>query len=256
MNARFARRSLQAAFVFLTRLPLGGKRPFEADELRWSSAFFPLVGLALGGGLAVVHAVSSWAVGAWGAAVVTVSISLITTGAFHEDGLADTFDAIGGGYTRERILEILKDSRVGTYGAAALTLGLMTRVVCLASMATGAAPALMVIESISRAPPVVVLTVVPYATRPDAAKSRDVAQGTVRQAFVAVGTAGIILVGAYIFGAISGGGAMGIVLLVTTVAALSARYLSQKVGGITGDFLGAIQQLVALALWLVWAAPL
>lgn len=255
MNARRVVRSLRAAFVFLTRLPVGGGRPFDAIELRWSSAFFPVVGLALGAGLAVVHAVANWAIGAWGAAVVTVGVSLVTTGAFHEDGLADTCDAVGGGYTRERILEILKDSRVGTFGASALALSLVARVGALASMKTGAASALIVIESLSRAPPVVVLAFVPYATRPAVAKSRDVAQGAAAQAVVAVSTAALVLGGACVFGAVSVSSAVGIALLAASVCALSTRYLARKVGGMTGDFLGAIQQLVALALWLAWAAP-
>jgi len=256
MNTRLALRSLQAAFVFLTRLPLAGGPPFNEDELRWSSAYFPIVGLVLGFGLAMVHAVVIGVLGAWGAAIVTVSVSLIATGAFHEDGLADTFDAIGGGYTREKVLEILKDSRIGTYGAAALSMVLMARVICLASIPASAISALLIIESLSRAPPVVVLATVPYATRSAAAKSRDVATGGVAQAAVSIGIAAFILLGACILGAVQANGAIGLVALFFVVTVASTRYLSRTVGGITGDFLGAIQQLVALAGWLAWTASI
>ena len=255
MNVRLALRSVRAAFAFLTRLPVGGRQPFNAEELRWCSAHFPLVGLCIGAMLAVVHHASLSVLGVWGAAVMTVSASLILTGAFHEDGLADTFDAVGGGYTRDQILEILKDSRIGTYGVAALTLVLVARVACLAVLGAAAAPALIVIESVSRAPPVAILSLVPYATRPPVAKSKELAKSSDAQAILAVAWATVVLLGAWVTGVVRFGGAVGIAVLSGGVAALAAWRLSRTVQGVTGDFLGAIQQLVAVSLWLVWAAP-
>lgn len=245
---------VRAAFAFLTRIPVGSG-PIGPEDLLWSSAFFPLVGLALGVTLAALHMTLGLVLGPWGAALLTVGASLLLTGAFHEDGLADTFDAIGGGYTRERVLEILKDSRIGTYGASALSLSLVARVVCVATLGSAAPPAFVVIECLSRAPPVVVLAVLPYATRPPEAKSKDVAAGGVPQAVWALATALGMLVGACVVGVLEGVSAVGLLLLGGAVAALSASRFARTVGGVTGDFLGAIQQLVAVALWLAWAAP-
>src|SRR5206468_2954946 len=103
----------RAAVTFLTRVPVGGF-PFTAKEWRWCSAWFPLVGAGVGMGAAVV-CWATQAAGPWVSAVLAIAASLLITGAFHEDGLADTADALGGSPVgdREKIFEILKDSRIG-----------------------------------------------------------------------------------------------------------------------------------------------
>jgi len=117
-----ALRGLPAAFGFLTRLPVGGF-PFSPDELRWSSAHFPLVGAVLGAALAAVMMLSARA-GTVVAATLAVSAGMLLTGAFHEDGLADTADALGGATDRDKLFVILRDSRIGSFGAAALCMAL------------------------------------------------------------------------------------------------------------------------------------
>lgn len=112
--------------------------------LRASAAHFPAVGWVVGGLTAAVFAV--WTIvlppqpaSAWLAAVLSTSFSVVLTGAFHEDGLADTADGLGGGLTRERALDIMKDSRIGTYGAIALMLALGTKLGLLVLLEIGRA---------------------------------------------------------------------------------------------------------------------
>lgn len=254
LNLRAQFRALRGAMTFLTRLPVGGY-PFSADELRRSSGYFPAVGCALGAMQAVLHTGLGWLLGPWSAALGTVAFAVWITGAFHEDGLADTADALGGGYTKSRVLEILKDSRVGTFGAAALCLSLLARVLALAAAGPTAPAALIVIEAVSRAPPVIMLALIPYATRPEVAKSKDIAEGQFAQAAQAALTAAIVLIAAVVGGAL--GPLVGCLLvgLAWVIASVAGRVFVRAVGGLTGDFLGAVQQLVALAMWIVWVRP-
>ena len=127
-----------AAFTFLTRLPLGSA---QTDALRPSLAdaswAFPLVGLVIGaiGGIAYAIA-SALALPALAAALIAVATTALITGALHEDGLADTADGFGGGATRESKLDIMRDSRIGTFGVLALIFSIGLRVVAIADVGT------------------------------------------------------------------------------------------------------------------------
>jgi adenosylcobinamide-GDP ribazoletransferase len=122
---------LLAATQFLTRIPIRLRRePDVAASVPW----FPVVGAIVGGVVGGVGAGLWHLVPPLVAASVAIAFGLLITGAFHEDGLADVADAFGGGWTVERRLEILKDSRHGSYGVAALCSSIVVRVVCLGSM--------------------------------------------------------------------------------------------------------------------------
>ncbi len=129
-------RGVRAAFVFLTRVPVGGF-PYTDDEWRWAAAHFPLVGALLGTVVGAVDYVLL-PLGELAAALGAIGVSLFLTGALHEDGLADTSDALGGAFARDKILAILKDSRVGTFGACALVLSIVGRAALLARLGPGA----------------------------------------------------------------------------------------------------------------------
>ena len=120
-------RGFRCAIIFLTRVPVGGDGYQDADW-RWSTAWFPAVGALIGMILGGVWWVCTPALTPWVIAGLILSISLLLTGGFHEDGLADTADGLGGGYTTDRVLTILKDSRVGAFGAMALFCALILRV--------------------------------------------------------------------------------------------------------------------------------
>jgi adenosylcobinamide-GDP ribazoletransferase len=237
-------RASRAAFVFLTRLPLGGF-PYAPEEWRSASAYFPVVGAALGaftGG--VFHLLRP--VGPLGAAFLALGATLLATGAFHEDGLADTSDALGGAFDREKLFAILKDSRVGAFGACAVVLSVGARAALIAELDARALSALVFVGTVARAAPVWQMVALPYAT-PAASKSRDITRAGPTQALIAsfwALLAGALLVAAHRITMARAG----VVLLATVVVAIVTAWRYEKrAGGVTGDFLGATEQLCELA---------
>ena len=126
------------AVQFLTRVPVPGAMSGTMDTykaaLQASVVYFPLVGVLIG----LFTATINWTAGCfWSplvAAILAVATEALLTGAFHEDALADATDALGGGWTREQVLEILKDSRHGTYGVLALVLGVSLRIALISNL--------------------------------------------------------------------------------------------------------------------------
>lgn len=243
-------RGIRAAAHFLTRIPVGGT--FTARDWQWSTAWFPLVGAAIGALMALVFVATSRA-GHSVAATMAVACSLLLTGAFHEDGLADTADALGGAMSRARLFEILKDSRVGTFGAAALVVSILLRVLLLTRLGDAGVVALVVSQSVSRAPPVVLMALVPYVTADKEAKSRLVTRARAPQALVAIATATLVLAVAIGRGHLSRLEVEALASASVAVTAVCSWRFRARAGGITGDFLGATQQLVELAVLLAIA---
>ena len=128
--ATMARRQMhtfRAAVMFLTRVPVGRAREFRLEDLARSAIYFPVVGalVGLGGGIALL---TSYAVPSFVAVLICMLVTLCITGGLHEDGLADCADGLVGGKDPERRLEIMKDSRIGTYGAVALWFSLTAKI--------------------------------------------------------------------------------------------------------------------------------
>ncbi|MGY6412046.1 MAG: adenosylcobinamide-GDP ribazoletransferase [Alkalilacustris sp.] len=225
---------------FLTRLPVRDPGLWSPARMARIPAWFPAVGVLTG---AVMAAVWLGAGALWPpalAAVMAVAAGLLLTGAFHEDGFADACDGLGGGVTRERALEIMRDSRLGTYGAAGLGLMLAGRVLALAAMAPVAgAAALVAGQALSRASAVIAIATGRYAR--DHGTAKPVQEGVGRgDLFMALGmAAGVAAVSmlwlppaalaAGLVGAALGHGIM-------------RGYYARKLGGYTGDCLGAVQQ--------------
>jgi adenosylcobinamide-GDP ribazoletransferase len=244
-------RGVRAAFTVLTRIPVGGF-PYSDEEWQRSAAHLPLVGSVLGALLGGVWLASVRA-GYLVAAVVVVAASLLLTGAMHEDGLADTADALGGGSDRERVLAILKDSRIGAFGSAALTVAILLRVALLARLGPGAPVALAFTQCASRLVPVWLMAALPYVTDAEVAKSRAVVATS--RAEVVVATAWVTGLGVFLglsrtFTVVELVVPAGVAGLVALVA---GRYFRARVGGITGDFLGASQQLTECGMLLALA---
>lgn len=241
---RAALRGVRAAFVFLTRVPLGG-HPYATAEWSWAPAHFPLVGLALGAALAALHRLL-WPVGALPDAALVLSASLLLTGALHEDGLADTSDALGGAFDQARTLEILKDSRLGTFGACALFVSLLGRVTLLARLGTDARWALVLVGCAARLGPVWQMVSLPYLVR---AGTKSNHLTGVRSPQLAVATLWVLLaLGTAValrHASFARVAALAFVLAAITV--LTGWRYARRVGGVTGDFLGATEQLCELA---------
>ena len=238
--------ALRASLTFLTRIPVGGF-PYPPKTWEWISIWFPLVGALLGALQALI-----W-VGMDGhsdptRAIVVVIVGLVVTGGFHEDGLSDSVDALGGAYDRDNVMRILKDSRIGAFGALALIVALMLKVSLLVDLGALAPVGLVLGQSLSRALPVMQLGVQPYARRDDPqSKSRDVARSGRAQAFIAAAWVGAIAWGALAWGVPAHGviGALGAMLAVGVVLGV---YFQRRAGGLTGDFMGTLQQVSELGI--------
>ena len=242
------------AVQFLTRVPVPRRVGFEPDWLNQSARHFPLVGAGVG----AVAALVLWAASALFPPAVAVGLSmaatLLLTGGFHEDGLADTCDALGGAVSRERALEIMKDSRIGSYGALGLLIVLGLKAAALTALPLALAiPATLLAHCASRAAAVLLIRWLPYAGDIAHAKAKPLAQRVSRAgAWVAMAwVAALALLLCWRAPAQAPLIATGLVL--TCIATLaSARWLQRRLGGYTGDALGATQQVSELLVLLGW----
>ena len=228
------RREWQAfwlAMGFLTRIPVPVTVDYSQRLMNQCSVYFPLVGLLLGGLYAGLYTLLA---GFWSPLVcvlLVLGFHLWITGAFHEDGMADCADGLGGGYTVARRLEIMKDSRVGTYGAAALGLTLALKVALL----TDTQPvwlALLLAPAISRLTPLCLMRALVYVSDPDTSKSKPVAEGFSGQR-LGVAVAGVAAL------ALVAGVALEALVAVVSVLLVWGAMLRRSLGGYTGDALGA-----------------
>ncbi len=244
-------RGMRAATTLLTRAPVGGF-PYSDLEWRWAGAHLPAVGALLGVFYGGVWLASLRAGPLVAAAVVTLA-SLVATGAIHEDGLADTADALGGGRTRERVLAILKDSRIGAFGSAALTMALVLRVALIARLGPHAPLALVFTGAASRLAPVWLMAALPYVTDPGVARSGAIVAAGRAQGLAAAGWVALITGAIGIQRGFSVLELAGVWAVAVVVALACGRVFRARVGGITGDFLGAAQQVGECAMLLALA---
>ncbi len=241
---------LVLALVWLTRLPVGRFLPANPPELARAAWAFPLVGAILGTLAAAIYGLAIWlGLTTTLAALLAIAVLVWATGGLHEDGLADFADGMGG-RTPERRLEIMRDSRIGSYGV--LTLGLVSalRVAALAALPPqGAVAALFVAPVLSRAGMVLAMAMLSPARRDGLGK------GAGRPSSFGVSLA-LIIAAAAILGLSSLGlGALIAVLLAGVAAQFYVQRLAQKrLGGLTGDVLGAVQQAQECAILIAFAA--
>jgi len=245
------------ALQFLTRLPVRLER-FEPAWLNDCVRHFPLVGMGVGafGALVLVGSAQLWP--AWVAAVLALAATVALTGGFHEDGLADTVDALGGVVSRDRALAIMKDSRIGSYGALALGLSLLLRAALLAVLATwpmwAAVAALLASHALARAAAVGVMVSLPYGGDAEQVKAKPLALAVAPRNFgIALGWCGLLLL------ALAAAGAplprLCWALAAAAAAALLMRqWLQRRLGGYTGDGLGATEQFAEIAVLLAFTA--
>jgi adenosylcobinamide-GDP ribazoletransferase len=241
------------ALRFMTVLPVRSSETLDADWLPRASKYFPAVGVVVGLAAAVVFAVASRYWGGYVPAILAVTASAIMTGALHEDGLADTADGFGGGRSRDARLAIMKDSRLGTYGALALIFSVGLRVAALALMAPSYAwAALIAAHAGARAATTWAMNSLPYAGDPaatrisysDAALDRS---GTT--------TAVLVTLAALLPALLKAPSALFAGLILAALSTLLAVGLARRlIGGYTGDVLGAVEQGAEVAFLLGLAA--
>lgn len=249
--------SFIAAVQFLTRLPVGRAAAPSVAALNRCALFFPLVGALIGLFTAAVLGAGCWLWPMWLAVILALTAEACLTGAFHEDALADFFDAFGGGWTREDVLRILKDSRVGTYGAIALLLGVALRAAAMMAIVQQSGlenwtiwgSAIVASSAIGRWVIVLTLVGIRPVSQSDASLSRDIgARMGWRDlcyssvlCLPAVAPFALLMPMQFL---------LAILLLVPAIWTLW-RSIRRKLGGVTGDCLGCAcyisQVLVLLA---------
>lgn len=247
-RARGVRAELRYFFValgYFTRVPVPRAIGYEAGDLDQAARYFPLIGACVGAWGALVYLAALRVLPASIAAIDSPTATLLATGAFHEDGLADSCDAFGGGYARDDVLRIMHDSRIGTFGAVALVIALGLKWQALAAMPPlRAAWTMIAAHAASRAAAVSLLISLDYV-RPEG-KAKPVAQRMgARSAWVAA-----VFGLPWLFWPDWRAGLAAFVALVL-VRAWAARYFVKRIGGYTGDCLGFAQQLSELAIYLV-----
>jgi adenosylcobinamide-GDP ribazoletransferase len=231
-------RRLSLALIFLTRLPVRLSGQASAEELGASTASFPAVGALIGLVTAAVFALGLFlGLPGLAAAVMALLVQVIFTGALHEDGLGDVADAFGGGWDAEAKLRILKDSRQGTYGVLAIAGALLARASALSVLpAEVALMVLPVVHATSRAAMVLLLALAP-AARQDGLAAALAGVNLKRPAVL-----GVVFAAAFALG-VSGRFGLAALGLALVSAGLMGALARRQIGGVTGDVLGAAQQL-------------
>ncbi len=242
-------RLLLYAVQFLTRVPVPAWVGHTPDMLQRSVRYYPLVGGLVGLCGGIVYLLASLALAPLVAAGLAVLATVLLTGAFHEDGLADTWDGVGGGLDRARVLEIMRDSRIGTYGGAALIFTLLLRVSALAMLSPQAGLlALVSAHALGRLMVVGVTRVSRYVRAEGLAK--PVAEGVDAPGGIIALVSGILLA------ALCGLAGLAALVAAFLATALMLRLLHRKLGGYTGDGLGAVEQTSEVAALVALAALL
>jgi len=239
------------ALSFFSRLPMAKNIQYSPSKMRRATRYFPLVGWLLAAILATVYSITVAIIGTAPSLCLLIILSLLMTGALHEDGLADTFDGFFGGYTTERKLAIMKDSRIGTYGTCALVMALLSKFVLLSALAEQdrLMISLFIAYPLSRAMAISLVQDMGYLSN-QVANSASKSQ-TLAKPFNLKALGFVVITGA----------AACVYLPLSTaiyllVGCLVLRYwlrfwITKHINGYTGDSLGTAQQLQELLIYLI-----
>lgn len=231
------------ALGFFSRIPMPIWVEYSPEKLNHSSRYLTLVGWLLGALVAAVffgaQQLFSETISLW----LAMGFSLLLTGAFHEDGLADTADGFGGAFAREKKLQIMKDSRIGTYGASALLMALLGKYLLLIEN-SDIIIALLIAYPLSRTTAVSLIADMQYVSDDDTSKSKPLANQLRRSDLIILL---LTALPAFLLLPLSNTAILiAALLLLRTLAKL---YLTKQIGGYTGDTLGAVQQVSELTIY-------
>jgi len=232
------------AIQFLTRLPVPRALNSSETDIGKASAFFPLIGVIVGGGGALVFVGLQRILPLPASVLCAIVFATLITNGFHEDGLADSFDGFGGGWTKDRVLEIMRDSRIGTYGTLALILVVLGKLNFLSSLPPGQIWRWLIIaHTASRWTILPLCAWLPYARAEGQGKLVAKQVGVLE---IITGTVTLFLV----LLLIPWRAALATLFVTTLVTFLSGLYFRARLQGITGDSLGAANQLTEVGLYL------
>lgn len=230
------------ALMFFTRVPLQIKN-FKQDDLNKAARFFPLIGIFVGAVGALVFWLAHYLLAVSVAILLSMAATIMLTGAFHEDGLADATDGLGGGLTKEQVLTIMMDSRIGSYGAIGLVMVLLTKFQALTYVVAGSIPITLIAgHALSRLCAVLVIFTQSYVKTEGKAKPLATQLGFRELTLAAF--FGLVPLCFFTWHAL-----MALAPVILVWCWFSAK-IKRRIGGYTGDCLGAMQQLTELAFYL------
>ncbi|MCL3782081.1 adenosylcobinamide-GDP ribazoletransferase [Prolixibacteraceae bacterium JC049] len=235
------------AITFFTRIPVARWADYSQNAMNQATAYYPMVGWIVGGFAALICWLMGMVIPVVPAVVISTVASIWLTGAFHEDGFADVCDGFGGGWEKERILTIMKDSRVGAYGAIGILLILMTKITLLSEIQLRLIPVVLIAgHTLSRMVSVSSMMVLGYVRENDAdGKSKPIARKLPPSVFLWIlisGSVPLVLLGSWKYAAIF--------LPQLILLYLMNRWFKKWIGGYTGDCLGALQQVSEVVFYL------
>lgn len=237
------------ALMFFTRIPCPRFTEYSEAIMSKTLRYYPLTGFIVAAITAGVLWLALLVMPVPVAVTIALTVSVLVTGAFHEDGLADFVDGFGGGWSRDRILEIMKDSRIGTFGTIALILLFALKIVALISLPVEKLPAIIIAAyCVSRVFPSLLVKTSVYA-RKNEGKAFFSRNGIDWKSIVIISVTGFIPMILFNYRFV-------ILYTALSLAFLAAfrHYLHRRIGGYTGDTLGAVQQITELIFYLLLTA--
>lgn len=233
------------ALGFFSRIPMPAWVEYSPELLNRSSRYYTLVGWLLGALVAGVYVAASQVFSTPVSIWLAMVFSLLLTGVFHEDGLADTADGFGGAFVREKKLLIMKDSRIGSYGAVALVMALLGKYLLLAESHTIALN-LLIAYALSRTLAASLIFTMPYVADEDSSKSKPLANNQSKTDFLI-----LVITALPIFLLLHWQAASAVIIALLILRQLIKMYFMRQIGGYTGDCLGAAQQVSELLIYAV-----
>ncbi|MCF2859089.1 adenosylcobinamide-GDP ribazoletransferase [Pseudoalteromonas sp. SMS1] len=241
------------AVIFLTRVPVALSGKVSDEDINLSSRYFALVGLGIGLCMACALWLLSLCLPMSVAILFTLGLGLLITGAFHEDGFVDVWDGFGGGWCKQQKLDIMKDSRIGTYGAVALIILMLSKYQLLLELSEGVAKLLFAVvmaQTLSRMTATSLIGKLPYVQLDAQSKVKPVAkvlQPTSRAILYASGVI-VLLVGVSLF-EFSVWHSLALLGTLWLTRWVCQQWFSRQLGGYTGDCLGAAQQICEIVVY-------
>jgi adenosylcobinamide-GDP ribazoletransferase len=262
MNPNFMKQELRLFFTalqFYTRLPIPVWVGYNPDDMNKATRYLPLIGWIIGLVSGIFLLLGTYVIAISTGIILSIIASVLLTGAFHEDGFADACDGFGGGWTKEKILEIMKDSRVGTYAVVGLILlfGLKFSLLYALSTYIQNQPFVLVLtlisaHTLSRFMAVTMIFTHPYVRFTNDSKSKPVAETGSRITLFIAAIFALIPLLALSF-SLSQPGIFIVILFLYLIKIMLGRYFTRWIGGYTGDCLGTVQQVCEIGFYMFTA---
>lgn len=235
----------RTALMFFTRIPVG-EIEYSQEYLNHSNKYLPVIGWMVGGLSALGFMLLNPILPVEIAVVLSMAISILLTGAFHEDGFADVCDGFGGGWTKEKILEIMKDSRIGAFGVIGLVMLMLTKFLSMSQIPVSILPAALITgHTFSRYSAVLLIFTHKYVRDDHTGKSKPIGKELNRPELIFASITALL---PFLF--FPHFGFLLIIPVILLIKHVYARYIKKWIGGYTGDCLGALQQITETSFYI------